>query len=55
MVTANVAIKLEEPVLLDIDGNEVASDDLAFGLPTKYKVTKPQYCLFVDETGKNTN
>jgi hypothetical protein len=43
MVTAGVAEKGEEEITYET------------GLPSKYKLTKPEYVLFVDETGCNTN
>ena len=55
LVEANIAAKLDEPVLFDINGSIVTDKALALGLPTRYKVMHPKYFLFVDETGKNTN
>ena len=55
MVVAKVATKLDKPTLFDADGKIVTDPDLACGLPTQFMMTKPTYCLFVDETGKNTN
>lgn len=55
MVKSNVAKELENEVLLDRNGNVVEEQSNALGLPTKYVVTDPNYILFVDETGKNTN
>jgi hypothetical protein len=43
MVEAGVAEKLEQ---------EIQHEE---GLPTKFKLTKPEFLLFVDETGCNTN
>lgn len=55
MVEAGVAIELENPIMVDAEGNQVTDTALAVGRPTKFQLTKPNYVLFVDETGKNTN
>ena len=55
MVSAKVAIKLDTPTMFDFDGKIVSDPDLAYGLPTKYMLTKTSCCMFVDEIGKNTN
>ena len=55
MVEAGVAIKVDQPLMYDINGNEVRKSDEMYGLPTQYKMVYPIYVLFVDETGKNTN
>ncbi len=43
MVEAGVAEKLTKPIESDV------------GLPSRYNLIHPEYCLFVDETGCNTN
>jgi len=43
MVEAGVAEELTEPINYDV------------GLPSKYNLIHPEYCLYVDETGCNTN
>jgi hypothetical protein len=43
MVSAGVAEKEEEEI------------NYGTGLPSRYRLTKPEYVLFVDETGCNTN
>ena len=55
MVEANVAKKLDEEVMLDIDGNIVDDETKMYGRKTRYILTKPEMVLFVDETGCNTN
>lgn len=55
MVKAGVAIKLDEKVMLDIDGKVVYSKEEMYGRPPQFQVTKPEQILFVDETGSNTN
>ena len=55
LVEENLAMKLDSPVMFDINGSIVTDPKLAFGQPTRYKLAHPKYFLFVDETGKNTN
>ena len=43
MVEAGIAEKEDEEIVYEA------------GLPSKYKLTLPEYLLFVDETGCNTN
>lgn len=55
MVEAKVAIKLEEEVMLDIDGNQTDDEEKQYRRKTKFILTKPEQVLFVDKTGCNTN
>ena len=55
MTKAGVAEKLDEEIMLDKNGDQVFSEDLMYGLPTRYKMKHPNYVLFMDETGCNTN
>jgi hypothetical protein len=55
MVESKVAEKVDEAIIYDIFGNEHSDPDCTFGLPTKYRLLKPENVIFVDETGKNTN
>ena len=56
MVKAGVDSRLDEAVWLNKDGYIVADDDPAkFGRKTKYMMEHPEWCLFADETGCNTN
>jgi hypothetical protein len=55
MVECGVAEKLNDEVMYDIDGIETDDENKMFGRRTKYKMLKPERCLFVDETGCNTN
>jgi hypothetical protein len=55
MVEAGVVEKLDHKVMMDRNGNVVDSKDQCYGRPTRYRVTKPEYILVVDETGSITN
>jgi hypothetical protein len=55
MVEAGVAIKLDEEVMFDIDGNITEDPSKMFGRPSRYQITRPDRCVYVDETGCNTN
>lgn len=55
MVTAAVAIELDQPAMFDKEGNEVFNESEMYGYPTRYKMVRPRNCIFVDETGCNTN
>jgi hypothetical protein len=55
MVKAGVATKLPEAVWFDRDGNIVLNEEQAFGEKSKYLLQHPEYCVYVDETGSNTN
>jgi hypothetical protein len=55
MVKAGVAVETAEEVMYDNRGNQVFEKEKMFGRPTKFKLTKPQNVIFVDETGCNTN
>ena len=53
MVECGVAIKTNDDTMYTRDGKETTKD--VFGLPTRYKLTKPEFVLMVDEVGCNTN
>lgn len=55
MVQCGVAEMTENELMYDKYGK--VTDDVAMmcGRPTKYRLLKPERCLFVDETGCNTN
>jgi hypothetical protein len=55
MVTAGVSKKLPEAVWFDHDGNIVLNEEEAFGEKLKYFLEHSEYCVYVDETGSNTN
>jgi hypothetical protein len=68
LVKARIAVTLPEPVFLNADGNIVDNpegqlfDDIdnnhpnrPLGLPCETKMIHPEYLLFFDETGCNTN
>jgi hypothetical protein len=54
MVDSGVAIKFDEEVHVDVNGN-VTEEEEGFGRKTKYLVTRPNYILYVDEVGDNTS
>jgi len=55
MVDANVAIEVEEEVLVGLDGSIVETTEESVGRKTRYLLTRPEYCLYVDEVGCNTS
>jgi hypothetical protein len=55
MVESKVAVKLNEEVMLDGEGNIVSNVQDMVGQPTKYKLTNPENVITVDETVCNTN
>jgi hypothetical protein len=55
MVEAMVAIKHDEEIMLDCDGNITNNKDKMVGRKTRYQLTKPEQCVYVDKTGCNTN
>jgi hypothetical protein len=56
MVRAGVAKKLPEAVWFDEDSsNIVLNEEEAFGEKSQYVLEHPEYCVYVDETGSNTN
>jgi hypothetical protein len=56
MVEAGIAEEIEDPITMDIHGNMVEKDDpQKFGLPCDITVLYPEFILFADETGCNTN
>ena len=54
MVTAGVAVKLNEPAWMDRDGVE-CEESQAYDCKVTHIVTHPAYCLVGDEVGRNTN
>jgi hypothetical protein len=54
-VDAGVSIKLEEGVMFNRNGNITDDPQKMFGRPSRYQITKPERCVFVDETGCHTN
>jgi hypothetical protein len=50
-----IAVELEEETMFDREGNIVDNPSKMYGWPSKYRMIKPEWCLFVDETGCNTN
>jgi hypothetical protein len=55
MVEAGVAIRHNEKVMLDHKGNVTQSIDQMFSRKTKYQLLKPERCVYVYESGCNTN
>jgi hypothetical protein len=55
MVTAGIAEKTDKPVMYDKDGKITEDESKMVGRPTNFIMKHPEYLLFVDETGCNTN
>jgi hypothetical protein len=55
MVRAGIPVKLEEEIMYNKIGEVSTNKEEMYGRPTKYKITNPEYLLFVDKTGCNTN
>ena len=55
MDKAGVLEKLQEPVWMNALGVIIESVDEAFGMKVTHNVKHPNYMLFVDEVGSNTN
>jgi hypothetical protein len=55
MDQAGVLGDLEEPVWMNLDGKIVSSEAESFGEKVSKSVKHPDYVLFVDEVGNNTN
>ena len=55
MDEAGVLEKLEEPIWMNLNEEVVESKEEAHGDKVRYKVKYPEYCVFVDEVGNNTN
>jgi hypothetical protein len=55
MVECGVAIKLDSEKMFDKSGNITEDVSEMYGRPSKYQLIHPERCLFVDETGCNTN
>jgi hypothetical protein len=54
LVDAKVAVRLDEPVWMDANGNSVAEVDLV-GMKVCTKFTHPNMCITMDEVGCNLN
>jgi hypothetical protein len=55
MVEAGIAEKVEEKVMYDDRGQITNDVSKMVGQPTNFILKHPEYLLFVDETGCNTN
>jgi hypothetical protein len=55
MVECGVAELLEYEIMYDREGNETTDPSKMWGHPTRYRMLKPERCVFVGETGCNTN
>lgn len=56
MVKCGVAIELDDhEAMFDKEGEEVFDASLMHGRKSRYKLTRPDRCVFVDKTGCNTN
>ena len=54
MIDAHIALQHENPVYTDREGNEVEEHE-RFGLAQEMKIDHPDYILFVDKSGCETN
>lgn len=55
---ARIAVRLLDAIDIDKNGSIVSEDNtslVAFGLPTNMELVFPEYLLFAEETGCNTN
>lgn len=55
MVKCGVAVKLDKEAMFNKEGQEVFDINEMYGRKTKYHLIKPEDCIYVDETGCNTN
>jgi hypothetical protein len=55
VVEAEVAIKLESEQMFGVNGNITTNEKEMYGRPSRYQLIKPEWCVFVGETGCNTN
>jgi hypothetical protein len=55
MIDAKVAVRLPEPVWFNRKGEIVDNEEDSFGLKSDIHITHPEWIVFVDETGVNTN
>jgi hypothetical protein len=55
LVDCGIAVKVQNDLFFDVNGNEVDSETQIFGLPTKYQMVIPGNLIMVDECGSNTN
>ena len=55
MKEARILEALDEPVWMNREGDIVMSAEEALGMNFKHQVKHPDYMIFVDEVGNNTN
>jgi hypothetical protein len=55
MIEAGVAMNLECEQMFDVNGNITTDEKEKHSRPSRYQIIKPERCVFVDETGCNTN
>ena len=55
MKEARILEDLDEPVWINREGDIVMSAEEALGMKVIHRVKHPEYMLFVDEVGNNTN
>ena len=53
MIDDGVTVKLPTPVWMDKNGNVVSDGNDAMGYKVKTKLTRPDLCIVVNETGCN--
>ena len=54
LIRAGVAVRLNEPVWMDAEGNHVDEGDAA-GCKVNIDIIKPEMCIVADEVGGNTS
>ena len=55
MKEARILEDIDEPVWMNCEGDIVMSADEDLGMKVTHQVKHPEYMLFVDEVGNNTN
>ena len=55
LVDARIAVKLDTPQYLEKSGSAILHPDPSYHLLNHYKLIAPEWLLFVDEMGSNTN
>lgn len=55
LIRSGNAVKFEPPVHMDVDGNVVEDESLAFGCPVSINIIHPNNVFCMDETGDNTH
>ena len=53
LLKSNIAIKLDHPVPMDMNGNIVSDENQGYGFNVQIKITRPEMGLLLDECGCN--